>query len=166
LHAETRGDLEIAMGDETFTLTGVADRIEIEAGGAARFLDYKTGRAPTDSQVRSGLAPQLTLEAAIWRHGRFGNIAASGAVAGASYVQLRGGDPAGEECKIEFKNQTAEQCADTAFARLSEIVRRFANPDEPYRSLVHPLWANRYGPYDHLARVKEWQRTGGEEDLP
>ena len=34
----------------------------------------------------------------------------------------------------------------------------------PYRSLVHPMWATRYGDYDHLARVKEWSATGGEND--
>ena len=34
-------------------------------------LDYKTGSARTEKQVRTGLAPQLTLEAAILRQGGF-----------------------------------------------------------------------------------------------
>ena len=25
-----------------------------------------------------------------------------------------------------------------------------------------PMWKNRYGTYDDLARVKEWSATGGE----
>ena len=39
----------------------------------ARFaiLDYKTGQPPTGKQVRMGLSPQLTLEAAILREGGF-----------------------------------------------------------------------------------------------
>ena len=36
--------------------------------------------------------------------------------------------------------------------------------DEPYRSLVHPMWTTHYGDYDHLARVKEWSSTGGAAD--
>lgn len=27
-----------------------------------------------------------------------------------------------------------------------------------------PLWKNRYGAYDDLARVKEWSETGGAMD--
>ena len=40
---------------------------------------------------------------------------------------------------------------------------RFEDENEPYRSLVHPMWKTRYGDYDHLARVKEWSATGGPE---
>ena len=36
--------------------------------------------------------------------------------------------------------------------------------DQPYRSLVHPMWTTHYGDYDHLARVKEWSSTGGADD--
>ena len=45
----------------------------------ARFaiLDYKTGQPPTGKQVRMGLSPQLTLEAAILREGGFEDIAAA-----------------------------------------------------------------------------------------
>ena len=38
---------------------------------------------------------------------------------------------------------------------------KFADPDVPYSSLVHPMWSTHYGTYDHLARVKEWSLTGG-----
>ena len=39
-------------------------------------LDYKTGQPPTGKQVRMGLSPQLTLEAAILREGGFDGIPA------------------------------------------------------------------------------------------
>ena len=45
------------------------------------------------------------------------------------------------------------------------LARRFDDDTEPYRSLVHPMWTNRYGDYDHLARVKEWSSTGGADDV-
>ena len=44
--------------------------------GRYAILDYKTGQAPTAAQVRSGLAPQLTLEGAILRAGGFENMPA------------------------------------------------------------------------------------------
>jgi ATP-dependent helicase/nuclease subunit B len=47
--------------------------------------------------------------------------------------------------------------------KLTEVAEKFALQETPYRSLVHPMWKTRYGPYDHLARVKEWS-LGGEED--
>ncbi len=56
-------------------LSARADRIEEREDGFA-VLDYKTGAPPTDKQVRIGLAPQLTLTAAILRAGGFDTIAA------------------------------------------------------------------------------------------
>ena len=62
--------MSIPLGDRTFILSARADRIEERADGFA-VLDYKTGAPPTDKQVRIGLAPQLTLTAAILRAGGF-----------------------------------------------------------------------------------------------
>jgi ATP-dependent helicase/nuclease subunit B len=47
---------------------------------------------------------------------------------------------------------------------LTEIAQRFDDENQPYRSLVHPMWTTHYGDYDHLARVKEWSASGGEID--
>ena len=49
--------------------------------------------APTEKQVRTGLAPQLTLEAAMLRQGGFTDIAAGASVAELVYVALTGGEP-------------------------------------------------------------------------
>ena len=70
LHAEIRGELKFPVGQREFTLSAIADRIELRREGYA-ILDYKTGSARTEKQVRTGLAPQLTLEAAILRAGSF-----------------------------------------------------------------------------------------------
>jgi ATP-dependent helicase/nuclease subunit B len=109
------------------------------------------------------MAPQLTLEAAILRHGEFENVA-SGPVAEVTYVRLRGGEPAGELKKIDFEDKTPDAYADIARARLTEIATKFIVNGEPYRSLVHPMWKKQYGEYDHLARVKEWAASGGESE--
>jgi ATP-dependent helicase/nuclease subunit B len=164
LAAETHGKIDIALRDGTFKLRGVADRIELSGNGRYVILDYKTGAARTEKQVRTGLAPQLTLEAATLRGGGFDGIAAGGSVAELLYVQLRGGDPAGELKPIQFKDSTADSQADRALAKLTELAQHFDDDETPYRSLVHPMWRTHYGDYDHLARVKEWSSSGGVTD--
>ncbi|MEI9804515.1 MAG: PD-(D/E)XK nuclease family protein, partial [Pseudolabrys sp.] len=78
---EIGGRIPIPFGNETFTLTVRADRIECLADGRYAILDYKTGAPPTEPQVRTGLSPQLTLEAAILRKGGFEDIPAGASVA-------------------------------------------------------------------------------------
>jgi ATP-dependent helicase/nuclease subunit B len=162
--AEIRGEIEIPLADGAFKLRGIADRIEQSPDGRYVILDYKTGAVRSEKQVRTGLAPQLTLEAAMLRKGGFKNIPAGAAVAEIAYVRLRGGDPAGEYESIKFKDGNPDSQADRALAKLSEIARRFEDENEPYRSLVHPMWTTHYGDYDHLARVKEWSSSGGVTD--
>ena len=162
LAAETRGAIEIALPDGAFKLRGIADRIERCRDGRYAILDYKTGAARTEKQVRTGLAPQLTLEAAMLRKGGFGGIAAGGSVAELAYVLLKGGYPAGELKSISFRDGTRPDAqADRALAKLTQLAQHFDADKTPYRSLVHPMWRTRYGDYDHLARVKEWSSSGG-----
>ena len=54
-----------------FELRGVADRIDLLSGGGAAILDYKSGKPPTNAQVKELLTPQLPLEAAILAEGGF-----------------------------------------------------------------------------------------------
>ena len=164
VRGEIQGELVIPLSNTSFTLTARADRIERRKDGSYAILDYKTGEPPTPRQVQSGLAPQLTLEAAILRHGKFGDLPA-GPVAQVSYVRLRGGEPPAEQMDIKFeKDTTTDDNAEHALKRLTGIAARFLVDGEPYRSLVHPMWKKQYGDYDHLARVKEWAASGGESE--
>ena len=164
LHVEIGGSIEIPFGAEKFKLTVRADRIECLANGRYAILDYKTGSPPKEPQVRTGLSPQLTLEAAILRKGGFKNIPAATSVEELLYVRLRGGVEAGEELPITFKEGTPDEQADHALAELTKVLADFADPAKPYLSLLHPMWSTHYGTYDHLARVKEWSLTGGASD--
>jgi ATP-dependent helicase/nuclease subunit B len=164
MQAEIRGEIEIPLGEQVFRLRGIADRIEQLSDGSYAILDYKTGLPPTDKQVRTGLSPQLTLEAAILRRGGFKGIAAGASVSELAYVALRGGTPAGDCKAVDFKDGSPDSNADHAFARLIGVAARFCDEDTPYASLVHPMWTTHYGDYDHLARVKEWSLTGGAGD--
>jgi ATP-dependent helicase/nuclease subunit B len=168
IDAEIKGEIEIALDNErTFHLSARADRIERRADGTFAILDYKTGQPPTGKQVRMGLSPQLTLEAAILREGGFEGIDTRPSVGELAYVRLSGNNPPGEHKSLELKirpgdtPQSPDDAAKYARQQLETLIRTFENEDEPYRSLNLPMWTNRYGTYDDLARIKEWSAAGG-----
>jgi ATP-dependent helicase/nuclease subunit B len=168
IEAEIRGEIPIRLDHErTFVLSARADRIERRADGSFAILDYKTGQPPTGKQVRMGLSPQLTLEAAILRAGGFEGIAANSSVGELVYIRLSGNNPPGEQRSLELKikqndtPQPPDAAADYARERLEALIRKFEDESEPYRSLNLPMWTNRYGAYDDLARIKEWSAAGG-----
>jgi ATP-dependent helicase/nuclease subunit B len=166
--AETRGNISIRLDNaRSFILTARADRIERRQGGGYAILDYKTGQPPTGKQVRMGLSPQLTLEAAILREGGFPDIDAGASVSQLVYVRLSGNNPPGEERILELKYKPGDEpqppdtAAAEARAKLEALIRAFDDENQPYTSLNLPMWTNRYGTYDDLARIKEWSAAGG-----
>ena len=166
--AEIRGEIKIPLDNERiFTLSARADRIEQRHDGSFAILDYKTGQPPTGKQVRMGLSPQLTLEAAILREGGFDGIDAGSSVGELVYVRLSGNNPPGEQRSLELKirnndtPQPPDEAADYAREQLEILIRKFENEDEAYTSLNLSMWSNRYGAYDDLARIKEWSAAGG-----
>ena len=166
--AEIRGEIPIPLDhDRTFVLSARADRIERRQDGTFAILDYKTGQPPTGKQVRMGLSPQLTLEAAILREGGFEGISAGSSVGELVYVRLSGNNPPGEQKSLELKINKADtaQPPDVAAAearrKLEALIRAFENEDQAYTSLNLSMWSNRYGSYDDLARIKEWSAAGG-----
>jgi ATP-dependent helicase/nuclease subunit B len=162
-HAEIRGELAIDTGERVFRLVGRADRIERLTGGGYAILDFKTGTPPTSPQVQIGVAPQLTLEAALLRNGGFPELPRGGSVAELAYIRLSGGNPAGEERVINLKDGSLDAAADEALDRLKALVIRFEDDSTPYRAFVLSMWSHRYGTYDDLSRVKEWSLSGGAE---
>jgi ATP-dependent helicase/nuclease subunit B len=166
--AEIRGEIKIPLDSERiFTLSARADRIEQRRDGSFAILDYKTGQPPTGKQVRMGLSPQLTLEAAILREGGFDRIDAGSSVGELVYVRLSGNNPPGEQRTLELKvrNNDTPQSPDAAAAyareQLEALIRKFESEDTAYTSLNLSMWSNRYGAYDDLARIKEWSAAGG-----
>jgi ATP-dependent helicase/nuclease subunit B len=164
IDAEIVGTLDIPLEKGSFRLRGIADRIELGSDGRYTIFDYKTGSARTEPQVRTGLAPQLTLEAAILRKGGFASIPAGSTVSEIAYVLVKGGEPPGDSKFISLRDGTVDFHADRALDKLTQLAQKFEDEDTPYRSLVHPMWATQYGDYDHLARVLEWTSAGEEDD--
>jgi ATP-dependent helicase/nuclease subunit B len=168
IDAEIRGEIPIPLDNaRTFLLSARADRIERRDDGTFAILDYKTGQPPTGKQVRMGLSPQLTLEAAILREGGFEGIPADTSVSQLAYVRLSGNNPPGEQKTLELKinksdpPQAPDEAADEARRKLEALIRAFENEDQAYTSLNLSMWSNRYGTYDDLARIKEWSAAGG-----
>lgn len=161
--AETGGSLELALPAGPFRLTGKADRIDILRDGRLAIIDYKTGTAPSAAQVRA-LSPQLPLEAAIARNGGFRGVPA-GDVADFFHVELRGGaEPGREKPAVAAKGPSAMEIADEVLGKLITLLAAFDDPEQGYRALAAPQWRGRFGPYDHLARVREWSLgADGEE---
>jgi len=168
VEAEIQGEISVLLANgRRFVLTARADRIERRHDGTFAILDYKTGQPPTGKQVRLGLSPQLTLEAAILRGGGFPGIPAGASVAELIYVRLSGNNPPGEPRLLELKvnrgdpPQLPDDAADDARRKLEELIRVFENESQAYTSLNLSMWTNRYGDYDDLARIKEWSAAGG-----
>lgn len=167
-YPEIEGSL---MVTDSFTLTGRADRIDIEEDGRATIIDFKTGRAPTAAQIAAQLTPQLPLEAVIARHGGFTRLMSPREAAELVHVVLRG-----LEGRDEIESYTGhaprggdpvtlEETIAEAEMRLRGLVRAYADPKRGYLSRARPFRTTDRGDYDHLARVSEWSVAddGGEE---
>ncbi|MSP49405.1 MAG: double-strand break repair protein AddB [Alphaproteobacteria bacterium] len=151
--AASRTEITGSMVIDGFRLSGKVDRIDrLETGGLV-ILDYKTGVLPSPREVELGLSPQLPLEALIAEAGGFDDVG-TGKVVGLEYWRLSGGDPPGEIRPLAKGDPRA--LIDEALTGLRDLIRRFADPETPYRSRPDPDAAPRFSDYDHLARVKEW----------
>jgi ATP-dependent helicase/nuclease subunit B len=145
-----------------FTVTAKADRIE-RRGRIADVLDFKTGSAPTAKQVASGLAPQLTLTAAILADGGFADIgpAAPGELA---YIRVSGGRVPGREEIRAHPNESPTMAAQ-ALDGLKRRVAAFDVRATPYVAWATPQFMGKWGgDYDHLGRLWEWGVIGGDEE--
>jgi len=156
---EQRGTLELNIQDRTFTLSGTADRIERRQDGAIAVLDFKTGKPPTEKQVRAGLSPQMPLQGLIAREGGYGEIGET-EVAALTYLrfgtqfQVQELGAAAPRSKLAEK-PIAELISD-AEAGLISVLTAFANPEQPYLSAPRPERVQYESDYTRLARRDEW----------
>ena len=165
IRPETRGELSFDLpGGGSFGLRGRADRIEVHPGGGFTILDFKTGSPPTNPQVHSGLAPQLTLQAAMALRGGYGK-GLGGTVEDLRYVHLQrdGGE---DRSVLKTQKETADpnDLAAKHRAEFVKLVDAHANRGRGFASQLIPKMRKSYDEYDHLARCKEWAAGGEGED--
>lgn len=154
---EQRGTLSFPAPAGLFTVTAKADRIEAR-GDLGDIIDFKTGGAPSQKMVKSGLSPQLTLTGAILAAGGFADLGPL-TPGDLLYVRVIGRR---QPLIIESRRGKAgEDPVGEALAGLKRRVALFDNPRTPYRSWERPQFIGQYGgDYDHLARLWEWHVIG------
>ncbi|MBT3989783.1 MAG: double-strand break repair protein AddB [Rhodospirillaceae bacterium] len=159
LHSEVEGVYETTGPAGPFKLTAKADRVDELKAGGLRIIDYKTGAPPSKKEVAAGFAPQLPLEAVIAEEGGFAKVAAQ-PVTQLDYWRLRGSNPAGE---VSSAGDDPAELAAEAREGLAALIRLFDEAETPYEARPRPDAAPKYSDYEHLARVKEWSSSEGEE---
>ena len=156
---EIRGERTLDAPGGAFTLRGVADRIDIFRNDHAAILDYKSGKPPTNPQVKELLAPQLPLEGAILKAGGFPGLGERESDE-LLYLHISGRGEGGNVQPIADVPELIEK----AWAQLTERVARFDDPATPYPARVRPFSVDSEGDYDHLARVRAWAIIEKEEE--
>jgi ATP-dependent helicase/nuclease subunit B len=159
IHSEVEGAVIVDGRAGPFKLTAKADRIDELKEGGLRIIDYKTGAPPSKKEVAAGFAPQLPLEAIIAEEGGFAGVGAK-PVNYLNYWRLRGSNPAGE---VSSAGDDPTDLAAEAKEGLEALVRLFDEVETPYEARPRPDAAPKYSDYEHLARVKEWSSSEGEE---
>ncbi len=154
IFAERKGKSNIQIGENTYTLTGIADRIDILDDGTARLIDYKTGSGsiPSHTQVSTGFSPQLTLEARMLERGDFSEISKL-QVSELYYILASGGQKSGQLKPIKIEDDQIKQTWDGLLRKLAlfEKVTTAYPPRSKLKSVGDKT------DFDHLSRFSEWQ---------
>lgn len=158
--AERNGAITFPVAGEDFSLTCRVDRIDLLADGSARIVDFKTGGVPSVKEVDAGLAPQLTLQAAILARGGFTDLAPRQA-GQLCYVTLTGGNPAGDVVTLDKLSLPVAELAEAHLAELQKLLARYASAGQPYFPRTIMKKEEDPSDYDHLSRFQEWTLSGG-----
>jgi ATP-dependent helicase/nuclease subunit B len=158
-HTELRGELSFDIAGQNFTLSGTADRIEKRIGGVVAILDFKTGKPPSEKQVRLGLSPQMPLQGLIAREGGYEALGKA-SVDALTYIRFGTQFDVSElgaaapRSKLDMK-PIGDLIAE-AEAGLVQLLMTFARPDHPYLSAPRPERVAYESAYSRLARRDEW----------
>jgi ATP-dependent helicase/nuclease subunit B len=153
--AERYGKFLLDLPDgAVFMLRGRGDLIERLADGTLVVTDYKTGQPPGQKEVKIGLQPQLTLMAAMASAGVLEGVP-KGAVGEVRYIRIAARSGV---TPIVFKpgEPDLRTTALNHVERLRATIAELRSREIGYLSRRKPKSTGDTGPYDHLARVKEW----------
>ena len=161
--AETDGSAEFVIDGMKVTLTARADRIDVMADGAVHIIDYKTGSAPSQTEVSRGHRPQLIATAMIAAQGGFDKIDGKrGDSPSLAYWRLAGkiGKPIDTIALTnEIKADLSDDDSKKVLAALAEVL---ADGYAFTSQVIDSPLLHQYSAYTHLARVQEWGEYRGE----
>lgn len=144
---ECKGRAEPTDG---FILSAKADRIDRQADGRLVIYDYKTGKPPSDTQMRE-YDKQLLLEAAIAERGGFEGLAPA-TVDHVAYIGL--GNPP------EFRATMLEDdLVNRTWAGLADLIEKYRRPLQGFTARRALFSRRDLSDYDHLSRYGEWDET-------
>ena len=159
IHAEQSGSLTFDVSGVEHQLNARADRIDILQNGAARLIDYKTGVLPTAKQVKAGLNPQLTLEAAILLGGGFKMTPTS--VTEALYLRIGSGRDGLKQTRAgDVEGAEFGALSENHFAALKTLLGLYLQTTLPYLPRLREFKETQDADFDHLSRFLEWQLAG------
>lgn len=158
---EVRGTLPLELkSGQRVTIYGKADRIELDASGSFAVFDYKSGAPPGNPTIGRGLAPQLPITAALALRGAFRAMPAPPGIIELAHIGIGGGKPF-DIRPVVVEGLTLVELAEQNWQRLERELLAFALGERGYQARIAPAHQDREGDYDHLARVREWQTSGG-----
>ncbi|MEN3791120.1 double-strand break repair protein AddB [Fulvimarina sp. MAC3] len=163
-NAEISGGIKVTGID--IELVGKADRIDTMKDGSIEIIDFKTGTAPSVAQARALLAPQMPLEGGMALRGGFEAVKDTDRIHDLTYVRLREREVYPEGL-AKPATKTAEpvdpmDLSIAAITKFEALAAKYQMADTPFTSRFRPAYAGEFtGPYDHLARAREWAVAGG-----
>ena len=148
--------------DLSVDVHGRADRIEQHRDGTFSLYDFKTGRVPSAKEIKAKLEPQLTITTALLQKGAFAKIG-NRQLRDFDYIKL-GGEEGGSVSALATKltDIPLDDLVSQHWAGLHALIKAHWLEGRGFVSRLYPPHRDRFGPYDHLARVKEW--TLGEQE--
>lgn len=157
--AEVKGVMQIAG----VSLTGRADRIDGVAGGELAIIDYKTGKAPSDSQVKEGFALQLGLIGFLATCGAFDGVAGT-PTAFEYWSQARDSKTGYGRITSPTKGKGTNKSdpadfVERTYHQFEEAVEKWLLGDAPFTAKRRPEYA--YSEFDQLMRYDEWRGRNG-----
>lgn len=145
---ESRGSARVEGQD--FVLTAKPDRIDVLPDGRAQIYDYKSGKPPSEKQIKL-FDKQLPLEAAMVQRGAFDKIGPVEA-AGISFIQLGG------------EGKTEPRPLDPGFVEETwqgfvTLIGKYLSGERGFTARLAMEQTGFGSDYDHLSRLGEWSMT-------
>lgn len=147
-HFELKGTASIpSLG---FTITGRADRIDMDERGGAHLYDYKTGKPPTAKEQKS-FDPQLLIMAAMALRDGFETLSPHH-VEKAQYLGI-GTKSTIVDAPLDEKTPTK------IWEDLTTLITKYLDPEQGFTARRAMQKKDDVGRYDHLSRLGEWDTT-------
>ena len=162
LKLESSGKLDLQIGEQTFTLSAQADRIELKRDGTLAILDFKTGTPATDKQIATGLDQQMPLQALIALAGGFETLSER-TVSSLEYVAFRAKPDHRFIGQSKYLDANPAELADTARTGLEQLIKQYGRASQAYLSAPRVQFVKYDYGYNRLARRDEWLTETSDE---